>query len=414
MARRSQSNATVQTRSRSPARSSSSSGRGRRRHRSPTRTRKSSGTKDPLIKALQNKDKKGRQGKERNGPLQPYRQAGKRIPRVVDPWANICTIMVLGLEGDEVFERTEPLEPLDGETEEGRAYREARERKAYQQILASVPNMLATFRRLANYSINREEEIDESMMYKLIEVFQDAARQARIADTSKVNNALCELMVRNDRHISPPVPHERLMRGWEHIDTGRFLCPGRRLTDYDEALLAQFKSGDIKVTAYDFPSFMYDEDLMEAGDIQAGLCRGFLLLRVIDEIYFGSGKPRVTKHATKAPIGEKLGITSITPEVIAYAATQARHALASTSEWPMQHQVFSLQDFYYNVIFLFDDLDDNEWAQETLEYLQEYFFPSHGRRRGGKKEKAIPIPTADTDIMKMRRQRAQRRQQNAE
>lgn len=37
---------------------------------------------------------------------------------------------------------------------------------------------------------------------------------------------------------------------------------------------------------------------------------------------FGSGKPRVTKHATKDSIAVKYGITQITPSIIAYGATQ--------------------------------------------------------------------------------------------
>lgn len=44
--------------------------------------------------------------------------------------------------------------------------------------------------------------------------------------------------------------------------------------------LAKLKADEVHVTAYDYPLFLYDEDMMQAGDIMAGLCRGFLLLRV--------------------------------------------------------------------------------------------------------------------------------------
>ena len=41
------------------------------------------------------------------------------------------------------------------------------------------------------------------------------------------------------------------------------------------------------------------------------------------------------------------------------------------SEWPMQDIMFDLQDFYYNVLFLFEE-QDNEWAHETLAYWHKY------------------------------------------
>jgi len=157
--------------------------------------------------------------------------------------------------------------------------------------------------------------------------------------------------------------------------------------------------------AYDYPYFMYDPDLMDDDDIRAGLCRGFLLIRVslsalsyamliissqaVEEMLFGSGKPRLTKHASKDPIATKLGITAITPEIIAYGACQvclllsgqshrmltkdpqARFSLSSVSEWPMQDMTFDLQDFYYNVLFLFEERDD-EWACDTLAHWHKY------------------------------------------
>lgn len=46
------------------------------------------------------------------------------------------------------------------------------------------------------------------------------------------------------------------------------------------SFLAKLKAGEVQVTSYDFPYFMYDPDTMDGDDIRAGLCRGFLLIRV--------------------------------------------------------------------------------------------------------------------------------------
>jgi hypothetical protein len=103
---------------------------------------------------------------------------------------------------------------------------------------------------------------------------------------------------------------------------------------------------------------------------------------------FGSGKPRVTKHATKDSIVIKYGITHITPQIIAYGATQvrishgpqyiactrlvtqARFALSSIRKWPLQDMLFELDEFYYNVLKIFEDPDDC-WTKQTLAFWQE-------------------------------------------
>ncbi len=47
-----------------------------------------------------------------------------------------------------------------------------------------------------------------------------------------------------------------------------------------------------------------------------------VLSQVVEEILFGSRKPHITKHTTKDPIATKLGIMTITPEIIVYGACQ--------------------------------------------------------------------------------------------
>lgn len=37
---------------------------------------------------------------------------------------------------------------------------------------------------------------------------------------------------------------------------------------------------------------------------------------------------------------------------------QARFALSSIREWPMQDMLFELDEFYYNVLEIFEDPDD--------------------------------------------------------
>jgi hypothetical protein len=98
---------------------------------------------------------------------------------------------------------------------------------------------------------------------------------------------------------------------------------------------------------------------------------------------FGSAITQETKHATKSPIACKFDFKKITPPMIAYAATQvrerltkgyilifyfqARFVLSDVSQWGMQDGLFDYQEFYYNILELFERPDD-EWTKETLAF----------------------------------------------
>ena len=91
----------------------------------------------------------------------------------------------------------------------------------------------------------------------------------------------------------------------------------------------------------------------------------------------------------------------------------------------MQDMAFNLQDFYYNILFLFEDEDDNNWASETLAYWNRYvtcvfqinfvtvyglcrhFFPPNGRSHNRKCQE-IPSPSNTNDLVKLRNERGRR------
>jgi hypothetical protein len=47
-----------------------------------------------------------------------------------------------------------------------------------------------------------------------------------------------------------------------------------------------------------------------------------LYCQTVEEIFFGNRKLRIVTHATKELVAIKFGLTSITPEMIAYGACQ--------------------------------------------------------------------------------------------
>jgi hypothetical protein len=129
---------------------------------------------------------------------------------------------------------------------------EEHQKQAYKKIITLVPNMVSTITKLCQ-TRNNDEGLHDSMLFKFIELvsnasilscslfylgnhqLHDASNQAWITDTAKVNKAICELMVKDiGGHLSLPMPNEKCMRGWQHVDTGQFNCPACLIGDYDE------------------------------------------------------------------------------------------------------------------------------------------------------------------------------------
>ncbi|KAG6805631.1 hypothetical protein H0H92_014679, partial [Tricholoma furcatifolium] len=217
-------------------------------------------------------------------------------------------------------ERDEPDDEI--EDPELKSHQDNIHHAAFKKIIMLTPDMFTKIKMLCR-PLPGHKTFNDVLLQNFIDLLSKASSSARTADTHKVSTSICELMVESsNKRATLPIPFQKPVRGWEHFDTGLLNCPARYFKDYDTDVLAQLKSGEIEVTADDFPAFMYDTNLMDDDDILLGLCRGFLLIWTVRHIFFGSGIPKIKKPGTKLTIGEKLGVKIITPEMIAYAACQ--------------------------------------------------------------------------------------------
>ncbi|KAG6913514.1 hypothetical protein DXG01_006244, partial [Tephrocybe rancida] len=297
-------------------------------------------------------------GKELSGPLQSYHRAGKLIPRLINPFLDLNSVFMYGLVEAELLSRDIcALSEEEGHTSDQDMDDENEEQSpkdlhlsAYNELLRVTPRLEKTLKRLCRAL--EGEDYAQSLLKDLVDVIPGL------------------------KYLIPtltlPLPEEKSARGFHDFNTGLLICPARHAGKYNDEFRLLLRDGRIEVTAHDFPVFMYDNTRnFQAehcdGDILKGLCRGPLLISACQHMLFGSGIEKADMHATKDPIAKKFGISSITPPLIAYVASQMRHALSSVSQWGMQDGLFSMADFYYNVLDLFDP-PSSEWAQDTLAY----------------------------------------------
>ncbi|KAG6848476.1 hypothetical protein H0H93_016683 [Arthromyces matolae] len=315
-----------------------------------------------------------------DGPLKPYYHAGNLIPRMINPFLDVHAIITYGLADDGLIDPVDRVDNGEEELDEDdlsrslmRPQRQALHIDAYKTLLDITPRLQKTLRKLCSKLDG--EDYHTSLLRKLADVT-----------------------------LTQPLPHDKSSRGFNHIDTGRLLCPAK--------FILSLRNGRVGVVAHDFPTFMYATEVFEdigpgdKFDIEEGLCRGPLLIIACRHMFFGSGFERAEKHATKSAIAEKYNMNEITPAIIAYTACQTRFALSSVSQWGMQDKCFSLQDFYYNVLSLFLP-STSSWAIETLEFWNNIFYGPDGTIKTKQKSSAPP-PLPNSDIVRLQKARLAR------
>ncbi|KAA1479988.1 hypothetical protein DENSPDRAFT_789791, partial [Dentipellis sp. KUC8613] len=122
------------------------------------------------------------------------------------------------------------------------------------------------------------------------------------------------------------------------------------------------------------PSFLYEQNVYDPLALDKGLCRGYFLLRV--------GRHLITapSSATKATPGgcsakpnkaRIHGVTKITPQHIAYFALHARFLISTMETWGREDGAFNMQQFYENIVALFEDDAESDWCVDTLKWWNE-------------------------------------------
>ncbi|KAF9496257.1 hypothetical protein BDN71DRAFT_1505953 [Pleurotus eryngii] len=93
------------------------------------------------------------------------------------------------------------------------------------------------------------------------------------------------------------------------------------------------------------------------------------------------------KKATKKSVGQQLGLTSVTPRTIAYAAVLLHLSLSPAKFWDLEFNDSSYESFYNNIIDYLEDPGDDEEAVAEVKTVIDWWnyrvFPAGTGRGGG-------------------------------
>ena len=135
----------------------------------------------------------------RTGPLKVFIDAGKLIPRTIDPWLSIRQIFTTSLTAEGCLRTEEWHEDEDNKDEDQDMYilsffakymhlkmyarecelLENRLKSAYKKVLKLSSSMTTIVHRLCKLAEDNCEEVDETMLVKLIDLVSNVARDAK-------------------------------------------------------------------------------------------------------------------------------------------------------------------------------------------------------------------------------------------
>ncbi|GBE82985.1 hypothetical protein SCP_0500280 [Sparassis crispa] len=198
-------------------------------------------------------------------------------------------------------------------------------------------------------------------------------------------------------------------RGFQSTTTGCLLCPQSMLSDFlaePDGFCRQVCDGEIDVASDEFPSFLYDQDLYDPDELDAGLLKGPVLLSCFKSLITGPGSASSNRgdreggssRPGRPPLAKKYDMTHVSPRSIAYVAVLVRFLLNSQHSWSNIDVNFNLEEFFFEILRLFQD---EEWGEATLDWWNKSVF---GTPAKSAKKKTRP----QSAIAKLKAQRAAR------
>ncbi|KAI0258588.1 hypothetical protein BC834DRAFT_974986 [Gloeopeniophorella convolvens] len=200
------------------------------------------------------------------------------------------------------------------------------------------------------------------------------------------------------------IPSRKGLRGFNHPSTGRLLCPGWRVTKWDQnaaRIIHTIASGDFSLNGANFPLLCFEGYRVNEDDPEDGLFRSPYLVTCLIDLLFGPTSVDV-KASTLLPkfkkrseaTGNKFKCARITPPMVGFTALMARFVLSSEETWSGIEGRFNYYEFYNSIVVTNSLLvpaqavtivnmlsaKDDPWAHDTMEWWNKQVFGSETGR----------------------------------
>ncbi|KAG1786578.1 hypothetical protein EV424DRAFT_1551397 [Suillus variegatus] len=329
------------------------------------------------------KSKKSKRSKA--DPHEEYLVAARGIARCIDLFCKVDKPIKIGylLQQEEAADK--------GELDESKAEKENRRRRLSAMSLKTRDRYTRNYQQLLHLApsirslINDRTKARELM--KVTQKMNTVISATRSDDVARLKSQIGHYAVPipSDGGLKPAIYNGNPSRshlGVNHPVLASYLCPVSRLAEFNrDPAEGQKKlaSGGIRLTANDFPAFLwsgnppgcdYDDDAMTEG-----LLQGYLIERVMRHILTGpSTALGQDSWATQTCNAMLHDMTTVEAEHIAYAFVQARFGISAQNKWSDINGNFNYPEFYHNIIDFIRDCGDTDWVGELKKWWNMYVF----------------------------------------
>ncbi|KJA13355.1 hypothetical protein HYPSUDRAFT_151676 [Hypholoma sublateritium FD-334 SS-4] len=321
----------------------------------------------------------------------------RKKPRSTDPLIHhgrhfgrsiyaLCNVPALITNGIVRMASDDPDEDLTAQ--------ERRERKVFFELLKSVPGLEERL-----MSAESEDEI-----HAISTLIQKGASSARSDDTKSLKSAIIDwLMPLGEAPIPPIARNVKIKRGFNHNVTGALLCP-TGIDWSDHQVQEKLRSGELLVSGDQWPIFLYRSYKFDSNNPWKGLLQSSILVKTYKHIFTSPSSVEREAKATRSRNACIHGMTRVTPASIAYAATQARFALSSSSVFSRTDTVTDSERFYNSVLELLEDPDETKEIDSLIAWWNCQVLPNYSTN-------SRPI-SEDSVLAKIKAKRATTKQQS--
>ncbi|KJA29576.1 hypothetical protein HYPSUDRAFT_119569, partial [Hypholoma sublateritium FD-334 SS-4] len=288
----------------------------------------------------------------------PLVHHGRHFGRTIHALCNLHALINNGII--RMGERSE--EPEDAFTAQ-----EQREHKVFIALLKSVPGL--------EERIMTSDSAEE--VHNIAALLQKGASSARSDDTKSLKSAIIDWLVPVGEPLVPPISRNiKIDRGFNHEKTGALLCPAG--VDWsDPEIKDKLRSSELSVSGDQWPIFLYSSYTYDEMDPWEGLLRSAILVKAFKHIFTSPSSVCREAKATRSGNARIHGMTSVTRASIAYAATQARFALSSSSVFSRTDTATDSERFYNSILEVLEDPDEADDVNALLAWWNRQIFPNY-------------------------------------
>lgn len=241
----------------------------------------------------------------------------------------------------------------------------------------------------------------------------------RSTDLGTLKHVSLTYLMPNHEPLEPPInkKEDKSDRGFNHPQIARMLCPCNKLIVFDEdpdtqvptfsptqllthcRIMSALQEGLINTTACNWPTIFYMDNVYDPDDRLKGLFCGHAAFRFYTHLFIGpaaAATDTVVGNVSRPSKNALWGLTSVTPQVIAYVHVLLYFTLSTAPRWCQNVGQMNLDEMASLIIEMFSNPDN--WTCTMLAWWNKRAFP----------KPALPNPDSDNDIATIRAQRTKK------